>query len=153
MIPNESLVEYFAAIPSVIEHTAGREVRLLAALLNTDPLPATYSRVADVFRATKGVSTTNAMFLGDAWAAFSYAGVGAIGFISALVLRTIDTLVIVRQGKSAATAAVLTAGLFGVFVALSTAFWTALITGGLLLLVPFALLTRQCEVQPTHKNI
>lgn len=145
MIPNESLVEYFSAIPSVIEHTAGREISWVAALLQTDPLPATYSRVADVFRNPKGASTTNAMFLGDAWAAFSWMGVGIVGFVAGFVLRAIDTVLIARLGKSPATVAALTAGLFGVFVALSTAFQTALVTGGLLLLVPFALLVRQIQ--------
>lgn len=149
MIPNESLLEYYSAIPSVIEHTAGRESRWLAVLLHSDPLPATYSRVADVFRVSKGASTTNAMFLADAWAAFSWIGVGAIGFIAGFGLRTIDTVLIARLGKSAATVAALTAGLFGVFVALSTAFQTALLTGGLLLLVPFALVARRFEVQTT----
>lgn len=148
MIPNESLVEYFSAIPSVIEHTAGRESRWLAALLHTDPLPATYSRVADVFRNPKGASTTNAMFLADAWAAFSWKGVGMIGIIAGVGLRTIDTVLIARLGKSAATVAALTAGLFGVFVALSTAFQTALLTGGLLLLVPFALMAARMEANP-----
>lgn len=149
MIPNESLVEYFSAIPSVIEHTAGRDFRWLSALLHTDSLPATYARVADVFRDTKGVSTTNAMFLADAWAGFSFAGVGAVGFFAGFALRTIDIILIVRLGKSAATVAALTAGLYGVFVALSTAFQTALLTGGLLLLVPFALIVRRLEVRTT----
>lgn len=138
MIPNESLLEYFSAIPSVIEHTAGQEIRWLAALLQTDPLPATYSRVGDVFRDPKGASTTNAMFLADAWAAFSWVGVGIVGLVAGFSLRTVDTVLIARIGKNAATVAALTAGLFGVFIALSTAFQTALITGGLLLLIPFA---------------
>lgn len=147
MIPNESLLEYFSAIPSVIDHTAGLDNRWLASSLQIDALSATYTRVADVFRSPKGLSTTNAMFLGDAWAAFSWWGVLIIGLIAGFGLRTIDTFLILQVGKSAATVAALTAGLFGVFVALSTAFQTALLTGGLLILVPFAMVASKLEVR------
>ncbi len=145
MIPNESLVEYFSAIPSVLPHTGGGDSRWLAALTGEAPLAPTFSRVADVFRDRAGMSTTNAMFLGDAWAAFSWAGVAATGLLAGVALRTIDIVLIARLGKSAATIAAVTAGWFGVFVALSTAFQTALLTGGLLLLIPFAWLYSKLE--------
>lgn len=128
-IPNEALLEYFAAIPSSIPHTWGTSV--LGWLGATRPADAleTYYAVAEVTRDSI-LSTSNAMFIGDAWAQFSWGGVVAASVFAGFFVRIID-MYSHRAGRSDLSACLTAGGAFGVFTSLSTAFTTALVTGGL----------------------
>jgi oligosaccharide repeat unit polymerase len=139
MVVNESLLEYFAAIPYVIDHSWGTQASWLAALFQTEPKLPTYWLVGEVHRGVIG-STTTVMFVGDAWADFAWAGVVVVSFLAGAVVRWIDVALIVRRGKTVATIAGLSLGHYGLFVAFSTSLQTALITGGLLFVVPLVAL-------------
>jgi len=138
MIPNESLVEYFLAFPSYLSHTNGLDNRFIAFFLGEPKLLESYWRVAETLRGVGG-STTTAMFIGDAWAEFAWAGVVFFPILFGALLRCLDTLLIVRLGKTSASVAGLSLGYYGIFIALSTSLFTALLTGGLLM-IPFLVL-------------
>ncbi|QIM53983.1 oligosaccharide repeat unit polymerase [Hydrogenophaga crocea] len=139
MIPNESLVEYFAIFPGQLPHTLGNDIRWLAILKGVEPLQPSFWRVAELMRGAPG-STTTAMFMADAWAAFSWAGIVTCAFIFGCLLRWIDVQLIVKRGRTGTTIAGLGLGHHGVFIGMSTAFQTSLLTGGLLLIVPMVAL-------------
>ncbi|MBB3659761.1 oligosaccharide repeat unit polymerase [Rhizobium sp. BK650] len=138
MIVNESLLEYFAAIPNVIPHSWGSQFSWLVNLLQSESSPPTYLLVGAVHRGVMG-STTTAMFIADAWADFSWAGVLIFSLFAGFFVRWLDTELIIKRGKTAATISGLTLGHYGVFVMLSTALQTAMVTGGLILVVPLTI--------------
>lgn len=135
MIPNESLLEYFMAFPQHLAHTHGQDIRPLAKLMGLEPLQPNYWRVAELHRGAPG-STTTAMFVADAWAAWSWQGVAVVSLALGFLVRWIDIELITKRGRSCATIAGIGLGHFGLFIALSTAFQTALLTGGLALVLP-----------------
>lgn len=139
MIVNEGLVEYFAAIPYVLPHTWGTQSSWVAALFESEPQQAIYWLVGEVHRGVSG-STTTVMFMGDAWADFAWAGVVLVPVVAGLFLRWLDIQLIVRRGKTVATVAGLALGHYGIFIALSTALQTALVSGGLLFVLPLVVL-------------
>lgn len=140
MIVNESLLEYFAAIPHAIPHSWGTQTSWIAALFQAEPKLPTFWLVGEVHRGVLG-STTTVMFIGDAWADFSWGGVVVVSFLAGAIARWIDVGLIVRRGKAVATVAGLGLGHFGIFIAMSTSLQTAMVTGGLFLVVPLVLLT------------
>jgi oligosaccharide repeat unit polymerase len=135
MIVNEGLLEYFTAIPYVIDHSWGTQISWVGALFQSKPMLPTYWLVGEVHRGTLG-STTTVMFMGDAWADFAWVGVALTAFLAGAVVRWIDIQLIVKRGKTMASIAGLGLGHFGLFIALSTALQTALVTGGLAFVVP-----------------
>lgn len=135
MIPNESLLEYFMAFPQHLAHTHGQDIRPLAKLMGLEPLQANYWRVAELHRGAPG-STTTAMFVADAWAAWSWQGVAAVSLAMGFLVRLIDIELITKRGRACATVAGIGLGHYGLFIALSTSFQTALLTGGLALVLP-----------------
>ena len=135
MIANESLLEYFAAIPHVLPHTWGSQFSWVASLLQQEPSLPNFWLVAEVHRGFIG-STTTAMFMADAWADFSWLGVMAAGFVAGALVRWTDRAIVMRRGKSVAAIAGLALGHYGLFIAMSTSLQTAMVTGGLLLLLP-----------------
>jgi len=141
MIPNEMLFEFFTAVPSQISHTWGADSGWLRSLTGQDPQPALYWQVAAVHRGND-LSTSTAMFLGDAWGGFSWLGVVVVPLTAGIVVRSIDIVLIMRRRKSAGVVAGLVLGHYGVFIAMCTAFPTALLTGGLALVLPLALWLR-----------
>lgn len=152
MIVNEGLLEYFAAIPHVIPHSWGAQFSWVVTLFHSgEPTLPTYSLVGEVHRGVSG-STTNVMFMGDAWADFAWAGVAFTALLAGAVVRWIDLQLIVIRGKTMASVAGLALGHFGLFIAMSTSFQTALITGGLLFVVPFVrLISMRWRARP-HVN-
>jgi hypothetical protein len=76
--------------------------------------------------------TSPSLFIADAWADFSYAGVIAYSITAGAICRILD-IVFLARGKSVIGVAVLGATLVGVLTLLTTALNIALITGGLLL--------------------
>ncbi len=141
MIVNEGLFEYFAAIPHAIPHSWGSQFSWLAAALQSGPSLPTYWLVGELHRDGLA-STTTVMFVGDAWADFAWAGVVAAAFAIGALVRWIDIQLIVRRGKTMATVAGLALGQFGLFIAMSTSLQTALLTGGLALVLPLVWLFR-----------
>ena len=145
---NESLLEYFAAIPYVLPHSWGSQSSWIAELFQAEPKLPTYLLVGEVHRGTLG-STTTVMFMGDAWADFAWAGVVIVAFIAGAVVRWIDIRLIVGRGKTVATVAGLALGHFGLFVAMSTSLQTSFVTGGLLFIVPLvALVSGRMKASP-----
>ena len=137
MIVNESVLEYFTAIPYAIPHSWGMQLSWLANLFQTEPHLPTFWLVGQVHRPEGLVdSTTTVMFLGDAWADFAWTGVVVVSFLAGAVVRWIDITLIARRGKNVATVAGISLGHYGVFIALSTSLQTALVTGGLAFIVP-----------------
>lgn len=135
MIVNESLLEYFAAIPSVLPHSWGSQFSWLVNFLQSEPSPPTYLLVGAVHRGVMG-STSTAMFVADAWADFSWAGVLIFSVLAGFLVRWLDIELIVKRGKTAAAIAGLALGHYSVFIMLSTALQTGMVTGGLVLVVP-----------------
>ncbi len=130
-IPNEVLLEYFSAIPAAIPHSWGQSVLgYFGGVVSTDNLE-TYSTVAEVTRNSL-LSTSNAMFVGDAWAQFSWFGVVFVSVVAGFLVRLID-LYSRRNGYTDQSASLIAGCSFGIFTILSTSFTTGLITGGLAL--------------------
>lgn len=126
----QSLLENFAVFPQIHPHMGGANIRPVAALLNVPFVPA-YTIVAEVWYGNRSV-TSPSLFIADAWADFSFAGVFIFSVIAGIVCRTID-LFFLPLGKSVVGVAVLAASFLGVLSLLIAALNTALLSGGLLL--------------------
>lgn len=135
MIVNEGLVEYFSAIPYVIDHTWNPS----PSWITGETKLATYWLVGEVHRGVLG-STTTAMFLGDAWADLAWLGVVLASLAMGGLVRFLDVKLILRQGPGIFTIAALALAHQGIFVALNTSLQTAMFTGGLLFVLPFSYL-------------
>ena len=151
-IPNEGLLEFFTAFPYSLKH--GWEYGIFGTAVRplNDAIMPSYFAVAELTRGD-ATSSSNVMFVGDAWAGYEWAGVAVTSFSVGLTLRFID-LYAFRRGRSDEWACVIAACTFGVFTMLSTAFSTSLVTGGLLI-IPFvsALLVRRGVCQASNKAI
>lgn len=131
-IPNQSLLEYFAAIPASIPHTWGSSVLAMFGIAQPKETLETYFAVAELTRDSTA-SSSNAMFIADAWAQFSWFGVVLVSTAVGLVIRLID-LYARRGGYSDQTICLIAGCAFGIFTILSTSFTTGLVTGGLALI-------------------
>jgi oligosaccharide repeat unit polymerase len=131
-IPNEVLLEYFAAIPAWLPYEWG--TGLFGFLRGTDTTASipTYLTVAAVTRGNLD-SSSNAMFIADAWAQFSWVGIALFSFLAGAIVRSID-LYAFGRGFTDETAAIIAACSYGVLLMLSTSLTTALISGGLALI-------------------
>ena len=129
-VENQSLLENFATFPFMHPHMWGANIRPIAILMGQPLIPA-YSIVAHTWYGTYDV-TSPSLFIADAWADFSYAGVIVFSLIAGAVCRSIDAIFLVH-GKTVVGIAVLSATFLGVFTLLVTALNTALLSGGLLL--------------------
>ena len=137
MVVNEILVQYFSAIPFVIPHSWN----LLPSWLCSETALQAYWLVAEVH--TGGFeSTSTGMFVCDAWAAFGWTGVVLASLLMGAFVRLIDVNLIMFSGPSIFTIAALVLAYNGIFIALNTAMSTAMLTGGLLLVIPLANLSR-----------
>jgi hypothetical protein len=76
--------------------------------------------------------SSNALFIADAWIAFSYVGVLMFSILAGVLCRAIDALFLI-EGKTIVSVSVLAATSFGIFTLLVSALNTAAISGGLLL--------------------
>jgi hypothetical protein len=137
MVVNEGLLEYFSAIPNVIDFSWGAHLSWVGSLLQITPEPPTYLLVGAVHRAEIG-STTTVMFLGDAWADFAWPGIVVSAIAAGFIVRALDIKLILQRGRSVAAVAGLAIGQYGVFTALNTSLQTALVTGGLAFILLFA---------------
>jgi hypothetical protein len=79
----------------------------------------------------EGGSISNAMFIADAWADFSFFGVAVASVLVGIVCRAIDVMVL-SQGKTARSVVVLASMFGGVLTLMTTSAQTAILTGGLL---------------------
>lgn len=131
-IPNESLIEYFAAIPATLPHGWGAGIFSFLRSGHSNEWIQTYSAVAEVTRDSLE-STSNVLFIGDAWAEFAWPGVISFSVIAGFTVRSIDIYAF-RDGHSDEAACLVAGCSFGVFTMLSTALNTAMVTGGLALL-------------------
>lgn len=128
-IPNESLLEYFAAIPASLPYGyVGALAPLFGGASPPEHLP-TYFLVAEITRGSV-LSSSNAMFVGDAWAQLSWPGVVLASMAVGYVIRLID-LYARRNGYTDQTVCLVAGCTFGIFTILSTSFTTGLVTGGL----------------------
>jgi oligosaccharide repeat unit polymerase len=135
MIPNESLVEYFSVFPSKLSHTLGMDNKFIAAISGQARLDQSYFRVAEIIRG-EGGSTTNGMFIADAWAQFGWWGVFSFPILFGALIRYLDVILIRNLGKTPISIAALATGYYGVFIAMNTSIFTASLTGGLLVILP-----------------
>jgi hypothetical protein len=83
-------------------------------------------------------STSDAMFIADAWGAFSFIGVGVVSLSVGAICRSID-LILLSRGKTTMSIAVLSAVLIGVLRLMIGSVSIALISGGLLIVPVVAL--------------
>lgn len=149
-IPNEGLLEYFAAVPTSVPHGGGGGIfAFLRNVPAADYIPM-YSAVAEVTRDSL-VSTSNSMFIADAWAEFGWWGVVVFSILAGSVLRSID-LFAFRNGESDESACLVAGGAYGIFTMLSTSLTTSLITGGLVLMPVMALALRRRKKRPLLEN-
>jgi hypothetical protein len=127
---SQSLLENFATFPFVHPHMWGANIRPIAMLMGVKFIPG-YSIVAHTWYGSYD-STSPSLFIADAWADFSYAGVIVFSLLAGAICRSIDAIFLVR-GKTVVSVAVLGATFIGVLTLLTTALNTALLSGGLLL--------------------
>lgn len=151
MIPNESLLEYFSAIPYAIDFSWGSQFSWLAKILEEVPMPPTYQLVGQLHRGG-ALSYSNVMFAGDAWANFSWGGIIVSSVGIGMLVRIIDRQLIIKRGKTVLSVAGIALGHYGLFIAINTALPTALLTGGLLLVLPFAALFTRPKIGIGSKN-
>lgn len=136
MVTNEGLLEYFSAIPYVLHFSWGAKMGWIASLFGGGTDLSNIWLVSQVHRGMLG-STTAVLFIGDAWADFSWIGVVLAPILLGFLVRALDIALICRRGKSIAAIGALGLGQFGVSIALHTALQTTLLTGGLLFVLPF----------------
>ena len=127
---NQSLLENFATFPAIHPHMWGANIRPIATLMGMEHLPA-YKIVAYTWYGTHDV-TSPSLFIADAWADFSYAGVLAFSILAGAACRLIDATFL-PHGKTVVVVAVLGATFMGIVTLLTTALNTAFTSGGLLL--------------------
>lgn len=127
-ISNEVLLEYFSAIPYYISHTWGLNIRVVAILFNKEFTPA-YEQVSLLWRGQPG-STSNAMFIADAWADFSLFGVAATSVLAGAICRMID-VIFVAEGKSPMTIGLLGCSFVGIVQLMLSSIQSAMLGGGL----------------------
>jgi hypothetical protein len=128
-VPSESLLETFSAFPSRFPHTWGANIRPLSMLIGLDFTPA-YRSVGRLWHSNP--TSSNALFIADAWIDFSYLGVIAFSIAAGAICRSIDAFFL-SDGKTVVGIAVLCAAFFGIFTLLVSALNTAALSGGLLL--------------------
>jgi hypothetical protein len=129
-VQNQTLLEYFATFPHMHPHLWGANIRPLAALFGV-PYTPSFSTVAYTWFGLPDI-TNPALFIADAWADFSYAGVLVFSILVGAICRAID-VIFLANGKSVVAIAVLGATFLGIFTLLTTALNIALLSGGLLL--------------------
>jgi hypothetical protein len=129
-VGNQALLENFATFPFAHPYMWGANIQPIATLMGQPFIPA-YRITAQTWYGNPDVSNP-ALFIADAWADFSYAGVIVFALIAGAVCRSIDAVFLVH-GKTVVSIAVLGATFIGVFTLLVTALNTALFSGGLLL--------------------
>lgn len=126
----ETLVENFAVFPRLHPFMWGANLRPIAALLGV-PYTPSFSIVGYTWYQDHNI-TSPTLFIADAWADFSYAGVLVFSAAAGAICRAID-IVFLAEGKSVVAIAVLGATLWGVLTLITTSLNTALVTGGLLI--------------------
>jgi hypothetical protein len=129
-IETETLVENFAVFPRLHPFMWGANLRPVAALMGV-PYTPSFSIVGYTWYQDHNI-TSPTLFIADAWADFSYAGVLVFSFAAGAICRAID-IVFLAEGKSVAAIAVLGATLWGVLTLITTSLNIALLTGGLLI--------------------
>jgi len=129
-VENQTLLENFAVFPQLHPFMMGANLRPLAMLMGV-PFEPAFNIVGYIWYGSHAI-TSPSLFIADAWADFSYAGVIVYSIIAGAVCRALD-LVFIARGKSVIGIAVLGATLVGVLTLLTTALNIALLTGGLLL--------------------
>lgn len=131
-IPNESILEYFSAFPHTLRF--GWEYGLFGPLGRSvqEVILPNYSAVAEITRESL-VSTSNVVFIGDAWAEYEWLGIFVTSLMAGMLTRLID-LYSLRNGRTEEWACLIAGCSLGIFTMLSTAFSTALVTGGLALI-------------------
>jgi hypothetical protein len=129
-VETQALLENFATFPFMHPHMWGANLRPVATLMGIPYEPA-YSIVAYTWYGNHDV-TSPALFIADAWADFSYAGVIVFSVIAGAVCRSIDAVFLVH-GKTVVGVAVMGAAIIGILTLLTTALNVALFSGGLLL--------------------
>jgi len=145
-IPNEGLLEYHTAFPERIPH--GWEYGPFGSYsrFTNEGVAPNYFLVSELTRGSQ-LSSSNVMFVGDAWADYAWPGVIVVSFLAGLIPRCIDYYSF-RNRYTDEWACIMAGCSFGVFTMLCTAMTTAMVTGGLLL-IPFVsfLFTRRCGSQ------
>jgi hypothetical protein len=129
-VENQTLVENFAVFPRLHPFMWGTNLRPIAALMGV-PFTPSFSIVAYTWYQDHNI-TSPTLFIADAWADFSYAGVILFSIAAGAICRGID-LVFLPQGKTVVNIAVLGATFWGVLTLVTTSLNIALLTGGLLL--------------------
>jgi hypothetical protein len=129
-VENQTLVENFAVFPRLHPFMWGTNLRPIASLMGV-PFTPSFSIVAYIWYQDHNI-TSPTLFIADAWADFSYAGVIVFSIVAGAICRGID-LVFLPQGKTVVNTAVLGATFWGVLTLVTTSLNIALLTGGLLL--------------------
>jgi hypothetical protein len=96
--------------------------------MNTEFRPA-YDDVSLLWHGEPG-STSNSMFIADAWADFSFLGVAAASILAGAVCRVID-VAFVSRGKSVMTIAILACSFVGIVQLMIGSVQSAMLSGGL----------------------
>jgi hypothetical protein len=128
-IPNEVVLEYFAAIPSILPYEWGAGLFGFLRDQAGDQGIQTYFAVAALTRGNLE-SSSNAMFIADAWAQFSWMGVAVMSLLAGGIARSID-LYAFGRGFTDESAVIVASCSYGVLTLLVTSLPTAIITGGL----------------------
>jgi hypothetical protein len=152
-IPNEVLLEYFAAIPAILPYEWGAGLFGFLREQSGDQGIQTYFAVAALTRGNLE-SSSNAMFIADAWAQFSWMGVAIMSFLAGGIARSID-LYAFGRGFTDESAVIVASCAYGVLTLLVTSLPTAIITGGLGLIPLLSLIIsgRASSIVKTIRNM
>jgi hypothetical protein len=138
MIPNETVFEYFSVIPQQIPYKLGTGlVSFLAPLFANSELELmpTFWQVGAAVRGGEG-NVSNAIFISDAWAEFSWIGIVLFSVIAGWTLKWYDGEAL-RDGKSGAGIALAVSGYGAAFTLTGSSYLTTLLTGGMVVNVLF----------------
>lgn len=155
MIPNETVFEYFAAIPAQIPFKLGTGmVSVLTPLFAKTELELlpTFMQVGAAVRGTVG-NVSNAIFISDAWAEFWWPGIIALSLLAGWLLKWYDAQTL-RFGKSGAGIALAISGYGAAFTLTGSSLMTTLVTGGILVNVLFVRWVQSlCKAQPRSAGL
>lgn len=145
--PQETLENYFAVYPSQIDFLHGLGFRWLHPLIGNGDYVGSSLVVASLHD-SEGASF-NALFVGDSWSDFGFAGVALASLGLGIVARLVDMYAF-GLGKTSASVAILASMLFAVIYVASASFSAGLVTGGLALVPVVAWMLRHPLMPPVR---
>jgi hypothetical protein len=137
-VNNEGIYQTLYVYPGHLPHTAGMNIGLLHSLFGDGQLVPAHTEVANFFGSFGSIF--DVVFIGDAWVDFGLPGIVVQSFALGLLVKLIDTSIL-AAGKTPLSVALIGGCLYGVYQVEVTSLFTAMLSGGLLLIPLAAILS------------